>query len=374
MRVLFVAWRDLAHPKAGGSEVVIDALACGLQERGHDVTLLCGGPTGTRPYPVVANGGTYSQYLTAPFRYARHFRNVDVVVDVVNGMPYFSPLWRRRPRLAAVTHVHTDQWQHYFPKPIAAAASFVERRGLGLVYRRTRFLTISPSSAADLVKLGVDAARIHTVLLGATVDLPETQAERSAEPMFVALGRLAPNKRLDLLLDHWTRVAPQTGGRLVIIGDGPRREHLAERIRTEPALENVELAGKVSEARKAELLQQAWLLLHTADHEGWGLAILEAALCRTPALAYNVPGVRDAVQQDVTGVLVDTDDAFVDRWVALARDAERRAAMGAAAAVRAATFTWDRSVEEFVAALESAINDHRDHGARPALASPHEAK
>jgi glycosyltransferase involved in cell wall biosynthesis len=367
MRILFVAWRDLAHPKAGGSEVVIDVLARGLQERGHDVTLMCGGPTEPRPYRVVTNGGTYSQYLMAPFRYARRFRDCDVVVDVVNGMPYFSPLWRRRPRLAAVTHVHTNQWARYFPRPVAAAASFVERRGLRLVYRKTRFVTISPSSAADLEAIGVEASRIRVVLLGASVEETPVPVERSPEPIFLALGRLAPGKRLDLLLDHWKRVSPQTGGRLVIVGDGPERAHLAERIRSEPALRGVALEGRASEARKTELLREAWLLVHTANHEGWGLAIVEAALCSTPALAYNVPGVRDAVQDDATGVLVDSDDAFVDEWIALARDAGRRDRLGATAAERAATFTWARSVDDFLSAADEAVDDYRSARTRPAL-------
>lgn len=359
MKVLFVAWRDLAHPKAGGSEVLIDILANGLQERGHEVTLLCGGPTGPRPYRVVANGGTYSQYLTAPLRYARHFRDVDIVVDVVNGMPYFSPLWRRRPRLASVTHVHTHQWARYYPRPVAAAASVLERQGLRLGYRKTRFLTISPSSAADLHVLGIDPARIHVMMLGSTVQDTTDPVQRSSEPMFLALGRLAPNKRLDLLLDHWTRVSPHTAGHLVIAGDGPQRAHLAARIRAEPALRQVRLEGRVSEARKAELLRQAWLLVHTAEHEGWGLGILEAALCGTPALAYNAPGVRDAVQDGATGVLAADDDAFADRWIALAHDHEWRARLGATAAERATSFTWARTVDQFLEATEAAIDDYR---------------
>jgi len=363
MRVLFIAWRDLAHPRAGGSEVVVDILASGLRLRGHEVTLLCGGPIGPRSYPVVPNGGTYSQYLTAPLRYARCFRDADVVVDVVNGMPYFSPLWRRRPRLALVTHVHTQQWARYFPRPVAAAASIVERRGLWLAYRNTRFLTISPSSQADLSALGIDPARIHILLLGSSVDDASGSVDRSPEPVFLALGRLAPNKRLDLLLDHWKRVSPQTGGRLVIAGDGPERAHLAERVRSEHALGDVVLEGRVSEARKAELLRQAWLLVHTAEHEGWGLAILEAARCGTPALAYNAPGVRDAVQDGTTGVLVAGDDAFVDQWVALAADDQWRARLGAAAAERAVTFTWERTVDQFLEAAEAAIGDYRSFGA-----------
>jgi glycosyltransferase involved in cell wall biosynthesis/SAM-dependent methyltransferase len=358
MRALFIAWRDLAHPKAGGSEVVADALARGLQARGHEVTLLCGGPIDERPYTVVENGGTYSQYLSAPIRYLRNFRNVDIVVDFINGMPYFSPLWRRGARLAFVTHVHTDQWSQYFPAPIAKAASSVERHGLRLAYRSTKFFTISPSSAADLEALGIEPERIQIVRLGAEVALPAVQAERSEQPMFVALGRLAPNKRLDQLLDLWARVSQQTGGHLVVIGDGPEREHLEARIASEPALRNVVLAGRVSEQRKAQLLQQAWLLVHTAEHEGWGLAILEAALCSTPSLGYDVPGVRDAVQQGVTGVLVHDEGSFANEWIALARDTERRERLGSAAAERAAEFTWDTCVDDFVAAAEAEVGRH----------------
>jgi glycosyltransferase involved in cell wall biosynthesis/SAM-dependent methyltransferase len=365
MRVLFIAWRDLAHPKAGGSEIVHDALARGLQARGHEVAVMCGGPTEARSYTVVPNGGTYTQYLSAPLRYAKNFRDYDIVVDVINGMPYFSPMWRRGPRIAIVTHVHTEQWAQYFPRPIAATASRVERFGLRVAYRNTPFFTISPSSAADLEAVGVDPAHVHVMKLGATVDNGAEPAARSTEPMFVALGRLAPNKRLDLLLDHWARVGPQTGGRLVIVGDGPERDRLAERIRTEPALRNVVLEGKVDERRKTELLQQAWMLVHTADHEGWGLVIVEAALCATPALAYDVPGVRDAVQNGVTGVLAADDADFVAQWIALAAADARRERLGAAAAERAAQFSWDRCVDEFIEVAEAEIRAH-DRNATPA--------
>src|SRR5689334_1261648 len=142
MKIVFVTWRDTPHPRAGGAEVLIDRLARGLQDRGHEVAVLCGGPVGTHPYRAVANGGTYSQYLTAPLRYARHFRDADLVVDTINGMPFFSPLWRHKPRLALVTHVHTDQWKQYFPTPVATVARWVESRGMREVYRKTHVATI----------------------------------------------------------------------------------------------------------------------------------------------------------------------------------------------------------------------------------------
>src|SRR5215207_4680798 len=71
MRIVFVSWRDLAHPQAGGAEVVLDHLAVGLRDRGHDVALVCGGPVATRPYRVIRNGGTYSQYVEVPLTFWR---------------------------------------------------------------------------------------------------------------------------------------------------------------------------------------------------------------------------------------------------------------------------------------------------------------
>src|ERR1700729_3889561 len=65
--ILFVSWRDLANPLAGGSELLIHQLASGLAERGYDVSLLCGGPVEPKSlYRVVDSGGVYSQYLRTP--------------------------------------------------------------------------------------------------------------------------------------------------------------------------------------------------------------------------------------------------------------------------------------------------------------------
>src|SRR5438477_3337532 len=118
MRVVFVSWRDLVHPDAGGSEVVVDRLIRGLGNRGHTAALVCGGPVGRPGYPVVDAGGTYTQYLRAPFA-TRRFRDFDLLVDVVNGFPYLSPLWWRGPRLCFFHHVHGTQWHGQFSHAVA---------------------------------------------------------------------------------------------------------------------------------------------------------------------------------------------------------------------------------------------------------------
>ena len=361
LRILFVAWKDQANPDAGGSEVVVDELAQGLMERGHEVALVAGGPVGQRPYRVVGNGGRYSQYLTAPYRYAREFRDYDLVVDVVNGMPFFSPLWRRGPRVCMLFHVHGEQWDRYFPPLVARTFRRVESQGVPLVYRHTRFVTISRSTGTDLEALGIPGEAITVMDLGATVASTDGPVLRSDEPQFLYLGRMATNKRIDLLLEHWRRVRPLTGGTLVLAGDGPDRERIAAEVRRGDHA-GVVVVGRVSEHRKAELLKSSWLLLHPAEREGWGLTIVEAAQCATPAVAYDVAGVRDAIVDGVTGLLARDDDAFVGAWVELAADADRRAELGRKAQERARGFSWGGALDAFLAAARGAIDDHEENG------------
>lgn len=345
LNVGFVSWRDLPHPQAGGSELVVDRYARGLQERGHRVRLMCGGPVGRHHYPVDDLGGPYAQYLRAPLVHARRYRHTDVLVDVQNGIPFYSPLWRARPVVCLVHHVHAEQWALRFGPPVAALGRTLEGRGMPLAYRRARFVAVSPSTSRALQDLGVPADRIDVVTSGVDED-GHAPPGRSDEPLFLALGRLVPHKRIDLLLDLWREVREVVGGRLVIAGDGPELPRLRRR-----APPGVELCGHVSEARKRELLSAAWLLVHPALHEGWGVVVLEAAAVGTPAIAFDVPGVRDAIQPGCSGELAADPAAFARLWVELADSPERRARMGAAARAWAATQDWTTSVRGFEAVL-----------------------
>lgn len=348
MKILFVSWRDLANPLAGGSEVLVDRLAGGLLDHGHDVTLLCAGPVAPRPYPVRVNGGRYSQYLRAPLAYLRWFRDVDLVVDVANGMPFFTPLWRRKPTVCLVNHLHTEQWSQWFPRPVASVGRFLERDAMPWAYRRCLFVAVSRSTAASLEAIGVPAERTRIVHNG--IDVADAPHPKSPEPLFVFLGRLVPHKRADFLLRAWERVRPLVGGRLVIAGSGPEAGRLSAM-----AGEGVELVGQVGEEEKHRLLGQAWLLLHPAMFEGWGLVVMEAAAAGTPTLAFRVRGLCDSVAHGRTGMLAPSEESYVDHWVALARDAGLRDRLGAGARERARGFAWSSTVSTFLPVVEEAV-------------------
>lgn len=347
--IVFIAWRDLVNPRAGGSEVLVDRLAKGTVARGNRVTLLCGGQAEQRPYQVIRSGGTYTQFLRAPLAYRRHLRDCDLVVEVCNGMPYLAPLWCHRPAVCLVNHVHTDLWRLRFPRPISTMGCFAENVLMPWAHRNNLFITVSSSTAAALEDIGVSRDRIRLIFNG--VETPPPPEPRSSEPLFLALGRLMDYKRLDLLLRLWERVRPVVGGRLMIVGDGPERERLQAL-----AGHDVIFTGRVSEQEKHRLLCAAWILLHPAMIEGWGIVVAEAAIRGTPAVGFNVPGLRDSVVDGQTGTLVTSEGQFASAWASLAIDHQTREAFGRAARGHALRLQWSAAVEAFGTVTEEALS------------------
>ncbi len=353
MRVLVNASRDTVHPHAGGSEVYIDHVLSGLHARGHQVHLSVGGPAGDHPYPTSSAGGTFGQFLTAPFRALRRSQRADVVVDVANGMTFYSPLYRLAPTVCLVHHVHTSMWSQWFSPPVAAFGRFLERRVMPLAYRRSLFVTVSDSTKRELVALGVDPDRIR-LAANATLVPDQPVAPKADTPLIVAVGRLVPHKRFDLLLRHWSEIRRATGARLVVIGEGPERGRL-EALQSE----GVELVGAVSDAERDRLLAAAWLLVHPASVEGWGLVVMEAAAQGTPSVGVDVPGVRDSVVDGLTGWLASGPDRLAATVIRAMSDREELARRSGAARRRARNFGVSQTVDAFEAALIEAATERQ---------------
>jgi glycosyltransferase involved in cell wall biosynthesis len=255
-------------------------------------------------------------------------------------MPFLSPLWRRGPILCMVMHVHTEQWSSRFGPVVAACGRFIESRVMPRVHRKNLTVTISESTQSSLVEIGLPPERIRILPHG--VAEPPPLFEKSPLPRFVAVGRLVGYKRIDLLLEMWQSVQQQTGGTLTIIGDGPDRERL-ERKR----VEGVEFTGYVSEAEKHRLVSEARILLHPASWEGWGLVITEAAVRGTPAIGFDVPGVREAIVDFETGLLATDPDSFKRHWIRLAQDQDLYQQLREAGIKRAVSYPLNSSVNEF---------------------------
>lgn len=355
-RIEVLAWRDLDDPEAGGSEVHADQFmsrwaAAGLQIS-HRTSAAKGQPgRATRHgYEVRRAGGRYGVFPRVVLSDAIGQRRFDALVEIWNGVPWFSPVWCRRPSITFLHHVHGPMWNQVLPAPLAAVGRTLEARIAPPFYRRRPTLTGSEAIRAELEHLGFPASRLSVVPHGIEEDFAPG-GERSPSPLVVSVGRLAHVKRHDLLIDAAAAARERLPDlRLMIIGDGPLREHLEQRVAALGADGWVDLAGRRSRAELIDAYRRAWVVASASLAEGWGLTLTEAAACGTPAVATDIAGHRSSVDDGVTGVLAPVDrlgDAIADVLL----DHGRRVALGDAALERARTLTWDMSARRILDAL-----------------------
>jgi glycosyltransferase involved in cell wall biosynthesis len=288
-----------------------------------------------------------------------------VVLEVVNGITFLTPLWLRKPRVTLIHHIHRDHYVREMGRAGRVAGFFLETLPLRLLYRRSRFITISHASARDIARHGIDPARIEVGYIGVELDAFEPRPEARAKvPTILYLGRLKRYKRIEVLLDALERTPEAI---LEIAGDGDHRPALEAEIARRGLTERVRLHGHVSEERKCELYQQAWVNATASSAEGWALSVMESAACATPTAALAVGGVQESVEDGRTGLLARNADELAERIQLILRDPELRDSLGAAALERTRAFTWDATARRTLEVLEGQIAASALKGSAPAL-------
>ena len=368
MNLLVLNWLDLENPEAGGAELHLHRTFGGLAERGVEVTLIASGWPGAPGRTTIGGidvrrvGRRYSYPLLAP-RHARRLarrRPFDVVVEDLNKAPLFTPAWAPSPTVLLVHHLFGAAAFRGASLPVAGAAWLLERP-LALAYRRVPVVAVSKSTRDDLVSRGISRSRTTVIENGVESGyyLPGPETHRFERPTLLYLGRLKQYKRVEIILDALSMLRKGgTEARLLVAGKGDARRGLEAHARA-LGLERdaVEFLGFVDEDEKLALLQRAWVHVLTSEKEGWGLTCLEAGACRTPTVASDSPGLRDAVIDGQTGFLVRHGDsgALARRLGELFADARLRRAMGEAARTFAGTLTWERASDRWAVVLEDAV-------------------
>ncbi len=309
-RIHVLAWRDRDDVDAGGSEVHADELMSRWTAAGLDIVQRTSAAAGQPPvtrrhgYPVIRRGSRYSVFprAAAAELFGRMGRS-DALVEIWNGMPWFSPLWYRRPRLTIVHHVHGPMWDQMMPQPFATMGRAVEARMAPPLYRRGATVTPSESTREELIELGFRPDRVTAVPNGVE-EYFTPGGRRCAAPLVLAVGRLAPVKRTRLILEaaaEARRTVPDLRVRLV--GDGPLAGELRAWVAGHDAADWVEFAGYVDRHRLPDEYRRAWVVMSASLAEGWGLSLTEAAACGTPAVASDIRGHRCSVVDGQTGIL-----------------------------------------------------------------------
>lgn len=371
MKVLVINWHDWTHPRSGGAEIHLRETFTRLVDAGHRVDLLCAGgedlPGEERlqGITVIRRGSRATFNWTVPRVYRRVLakNGYDVIVDDLNKIPFFSPLFADRPVVALVHHLFGGAiFQE--TNPLFGGYVWFSERPLPAVYADSPFIAVSPSTAADLAERGVQPERITVIPnglpeidVGRLLEIPKTQS-----PLFVYLGRLKRYKRVDLLIDAFARVVVETGdATLVVAGDGDHREALEARAAELGLGHRILFPGWVEENEKWHLLREAWALGYTSPKEGWGIVSLEAQRVGTIAIVSDTPGLRDTVVDGETGRVVPHGDvtALAEAMLAAIRLPGERGRMEIAAMERAADFTWKAAAAATERVLAGAVENGR---------------
>lgn len=362
-RIHMLAWRDLADVEAGGSEIHASMVASRWADAGIEVTMRTSYAQGAPPetvrdgYKVIRRAGRYLVFprAVAAELAGRHGPR-DGLVEIWNGVPFFSPLWARGPRVTWLHHVHEDMWPMVLPPGLARAGQILERRIAPPFYRRTPVITLSESSKQHLLdRLRLPERNVHVVPPG--IDSQFRPGDTKAlEPTVLAVGRLMPSKALDSLISAVDEVRQRVPAKLVIVGEGYERDRLERQIAALGAEEWCVLAGRVDDEELVRHYRQAWIVASASRSEGWGMTLTEAAACGTPAVATRIPGHRDAVRDGVGGVLVDSDEEFVDALTKVLSDTGFRSRLAEGALRTAQELTWGRTAYETLAVLATAAS------------------
>jgi glycosyltransferase involved in cell wall biosynthesis len=373
LRLLVINWLDRENPRAGGAETHLHEVFGRLSSKGHEVTALVSGWRGCAPRALLdgidvhRSGSRCTFSLTAPAYYRRHLatRGYDVVVEDLNKVPVFSPLWTAGPVLLVAHHLFGTTAFQAGPAPVAAATWLIERT-IPRAFRDTRTIAVSESTKEDLVRRGLRAEMIEVIPNGIDVDryAPDPAVRPADRPTLLFLGRLQKYKRVDLVLDALALLAREGWeAELLVAGEGEELGALQAQARSLDIQERVRFLGRVSEDQKVEALRRAWVHVLTSPKEGWGITNLEAAACGTPSVVSDAPGLRESVVHGETGLLVPHGDvaALAAALARLLGEHELRAHMGRRAREFAEGFSWTDSARAFEAVLARVVADSARH-------------
>lgn len=337
MKLLWCTWKDRKNPSAGGAEVVNEEIAKRFARDGHEVIFLVGGFEGCSPeekidgYRVVRLGNRWSVYWKAYRYYKKNLRGwADVVIDEMNTVPFFCRFYVKEKNFLLAYQLCREIWFYEMPFPLSLIGYILEPVYLWML-RRSRVLTESESTKTDLQKYGFRKENISVFPIGLDIAPLSEEAflkqQKETKPTLLYFGSIRPMKRPHHVLRAFeiakTKV-PDLKFWIAGGGSGKYFTKLLREIETSKYREDIMYYGKCDVAKKLDLMQKAHLICVTSLKEGWGLIVTEAASQGSPAVVYNVDGLRDSVRDAETGIICKTNTpaSMAENIVKLLRNKE----------------------------------------------------
>lgn len=316
MKILILNWKDIKNPKSGGAEVLTHELAKGFVKKGNEVTMFVSHFEGAKDREVIdevtiirsgrldlRNLGR-SVHYAAYKHYNKYFKGkVDVIIDEAHGMPFFAKFYAKEKVVALICEVADDIWFRMFSFPWSNLGWLMERMYL-YFYRKTEILTISPSTKKELIKTGIKSKSITVLPMGITTAKVKNVVKEE-QPTLIFVGRLNKMKGVEDAIRAFADAKKRIKNlKLWIVGKGEEDYEKTLKLLSKSLKVNPVFWGFVSEEKKFELMAKAHAIVVPSIREGFGLIVPEAGSVGTPAIVYDVHGLRDTVENGVNGLRV----------------------------------------------------------------------
>jgi len=343
--------------------------------------------------------GAYADFARVPMREDRHgiriehprYGTVPKVGMRVQPALYHAALSRCAQRLIAETGPFDLIDAHYFYPDGVAAARLADELDLPLTItargtdinlipktsdpatrailtaaaRADASITVCEALRAEMIAMGVDGSRVHTLRNGVDLDgFHPPGADRTAlksaldvpseAPLAVSVGGLVERKGHHLTI---AAVAARPGMHLRIAGAGPEEDALSDQIASLAAGNRIRLVGSLPHAALADFYGAADMSILSSSREGWANVLLESMACGTPVVATDAWGTPEVVASYEAGLLAKRDVGDISRQI----DA-LLAGMPPRAMTRsyAEGFSWDETVEGVLRVFGEAVAGRRD--------------
>ena len=368
MNILILNWRDIKNPRGGGAEKVTHEYAKAWVQAGHRVTQFSSffKEALTREtidgVKIIRRGSHFTVHLWA-FLYfiLKRFSGIDLIIDEFHFIPFFTPLYARKTEILGFIHeVAKDVWFSNLLFPLALLGCALEPIFF-LFYRKVPFLTVSPSTKTDIVKFGIPERQISVIFDGIDCQPLGKIPVKEKKPMVCFVGYLSKDKGVDDAIVAFSKIArslPQA--QFWVVGKGG--EEFVKKIKKKAnnlgLSKKIKFWGFVPEKQKLDLMKRAHVLINPSQREGWGIVVIEANAMGTPVVGYNVPGLRDSIQDRKTGILTEknTPKELAKEVLNLFKDKKLYQALQKNALLWSKKFTWEKAAEESLELIEGIIS------------------
>ena len=366
-KIVVLSRRNITHPMGGGASRYVHEIFRRLAEHYH-IKVLSEGATSSSAVQEI-DGVTYINArghllrFQLPFDYFRKFAGeADILVDNADvAIPWLSPLFARKPVILLVHQLAREAFYEELPGVLATLAYFSEPAIYGL-YARSRIVAVSKSTAQDLCLLGVPRENIQIIGQGCPYPAIERVplAVRS-QRLIGYVSRLMRYKGVQFAIRAIAKIVKEFPDvRLEVAGSGPYARELRKLATYLNVGANVAFLGRVAEERKLKLYCESRAVIQSSVREGYGISVLEANCVGTPVVGWNVPGLRDSIINNATGLLASFPnvDDLARQIYSIMTDDSAWNSLSEGAWKWANSHSWDRSAQHFGNLIESVLVGH----------------